>query len=174
MGNESEIHYLYLDDQTRRVSRARFTTSSAGPVDADKPVALDETGKIHPSMLAGDNAAVSATAHEGITAGDFVTFVDHGGSLGVVKASAGVVKRPADGFAVTSAAAGELVEVALKGVNQLVTGFTPGVQLYLSTTPGMVTTVVTRGVYHLSQPLGAAAGSNGMVFVRGAPVIMVV
>lgn len=174
MGNESSKHFLYLDDQTRRVSRDRFKTSSDGPVDAGQPVALDETGKIHPSMLAGDNAAVSAMAHEAITVGDFVTFVDHGGALGAVKASAGAAKRPADGFAVTSAAAGEIVEVALKGVNPMVTGFTPGVQLFLSTVAGMATTAVTRGVSHLSQPLGAAAGPAGMVFVRGAPVIMAV
>lgn len=137
--------------------------ASAGAADADKLIATGADGKLHPSFLpAGVGAStVVAIASEALSAGEFVDLYSDGGALRVRKADASTLKA-ADGFVMAGVANGASATVYPLGeLNSQLTGLTPGLDYYLSTSaPGGVQTAAPSAAGQLYQRLGVAVSAT--------------
>lgn len=144
--------------------------SSAGAGNAGDIVALDDTGKIDPSMMPTGVGAdvVVLTASEALSAGDHVNIY----SGGVRKADASTAAKEADGFVLAAVSNGAPASVYKEGTNTQLTGLTLGADLYLSTTPGAVTATPPSAAGNIVQRIGKAVSTTSSDFERGAPVTL--
>ena len=144
--------------------------SSAGAGNAGDIVALDDTGKIDPTMMPTGVGAdvVMLTATEALSAGNVVNI--HSG--GVRKADASTAGKEADGFVLAGVTLGGSATVYKEGSNTQLSGLTLGADLYLSTTPGAVTATPPTGAGNIVQRVGKAVSTTAADFERGAPVTL--
>lgn len=151
-------------------------TSSSGASDAGKIPALDAGGKLDNSFLPTGIGAntVSATASEGLSAGDFVNLFDNTGVLGVRKAdnsngrvAHGYVKAP-----VASAATATVYR--LNTTNDAKSGMTAGAEHWLGTAGATITTPLneTTDTGKVMQYLGIAKSGTELVTVEEPPVTL--
>jgi hypothetical protein len=141
--------------------------TSAGAADAGKIIALDSTGRVDPTMMpVGIGAeAITATATEALTAGNFVNVYNNAGAIGVRKADATTNAKPANGFVLIGVANAAVATVYLiSQTNTALTGLTAGAEYWLSTTPGGVITTAPAAAGNLVQFLGFAASATSLVF----------
>jgi len=154
--------YLSYDRSTGRIKEKEATTTSSGTTDAGKIVALSSDGKLDSSLLpAGmEGNTISLPAYEDLSAGDFVNIFDDSGTAKVRKADASS-NKPAHGYVLSSATAGNNVTVHFDGHNTQLTGLTPGTYYFLSdTTPGGVTDTPPSTSGYIAQRLGVAINSS--------------
>ena len=146
--------------------------ASTGAAEAGKVPLLDGSGKMPTSMLptGSQEATVEMTTSEALSNGDFVNIHDQGGAK-VRKADGSVAGKPAEGFVLSSAAAGAPVNVYFSGSNTGVTGMTPG-KVFLSTTPGKCTSTPPAGAGNVVQCLGVAIGAAEVKFSPEVPVTL--
>ena len=143
---------------------------------ADSLVATGADGKIDISFLpAGIGADTKViTTSEALAAGDFVNLHVSSG-IKARKSDGAVVGKKADGFVLANVTSGGTATVYLRGINNQVTGLTPGEDYFLSTTtPGAAqdTAPTTNG--QVSQLLGMALSATELAFTDGSPAISLV
>ena len=118
------------------------------------PIVENNTG----GPAASDENKVAATAAETLSSGQFVYVV--GGSASLANAATGV---PANGYVLQGCSAGDSCDVYLDGINNQLAGLTPG-PLWLSSTPGMATSVVPVVSGQIRQFLGDGLTTTSMNF----------
>ncbi len=143
------------------------TVTSAGAGNAGDIVALDGSGLLDPSVLpagVGQNVDIIASS-ENLAAGDWVNIYDNGGTINVRKADADN-GREAHGFvraAVTSPANATVYGPG--ELNDQVSGLTVGLDYFLHTTPGGVTTTAPTATGAIIQRLGRAKSATAIRFL---------
>jgi len=115
------------------------TTASAGVADAGKVVALNEEGKIDPSMYdAGADSTLIVQASEALGAGKFVNLWSDSGTL-KARLADNSNDRPAHGFVkVSVASAADATVFPLDAVNTALTALAVGSVYYLGTAGGVI------------------------------------
>lgn len=142
----------------------------------DSIVATGADGKIDVSFLpAGVGADTKViTTSEALSAGDFVNFHSSSG-IKARKADGAAVGKDADGFVLAAVTSGGSATVYLRGINNQVTGLTPGEDYFLSvTTPGGVQDAAPTANGQVSQRIGKALSATELAFTDGAPAISLV
>lgn len=148
-----------------------FTTQSTGSNDAGKPVALDSSGKLDPSVLPNGigSDANTITAGEALAAGDFVYITGAGQAM---KADAAAVGKAAVGYVLAAVANGQPATVFYDDSNTALTGLTPGARYFLSATqPGRAATVVPATAGHIVQELGVATSATSLHVGIQSPIV---
>lgn len=117
------------------------TTQSTGVAEAGDIVALDDGGKLDPSLLpAGVGPDVKiAEASEALVSGDYVNFWNDGGTVKVRKAD-NSNGREAHGYVLAPFAITEMAQVFFEGANTAASTALPGQRAYLGTAGGVITT----------------------------------
>ncbi|WP_462382331.1 hypothetical protein [Pseudomonas sp. Marseille-QA0892] len=156
------------------------TVVSTGAGNGGDIVALDDTGKLDPSVMPtgiGANTNVG-TASEALTAGSFVQFFTNAGALGVRKAD-NSNNRPADGYVTANVANGSQATVyPLDGTNSNLTGLTPGADYWLGTAGGVIavpldeTLPANQGTNKVSQYLGKAQSATALITTDSDAVVL--
>lgn len=150
--------------------------TSVGAGDAGKIVALDNTGKIDPSMLpsAISGNIITATASEGLNAGSFVNLWNDAGTL-KLRLADNSNGREAWGYvtaAVLSGAVGSAQR--LNTVNASLSGLTSGADYWLGIAGGLTNTALdpATDVGKLDQYLGKAQSATELVTAEFEPVTL--
>lgn len=148
------------------------TATSAGAGDASKVVILDGSGRLSSTMMpVGFGVdAVSVTASEDLSAGDFVNIWNSTGAK-VRKADATTSGKEAHGFVLAAVASGSLANVYFEGTNTAVTGQTPG-PVFLSTTAGQATSTAPSAAGNVVQRVGFAVSSTSINFQSNDPIVL--
>lgn len=137
--------------------------TSAGAGDAGKIPALDSAGRLASSMMPAGFGAETKTiaASENLAAGDFVNIhVSAGLKVRKADASGGAAKK-AHGYVLASVTSGQNATVYYGNINNSVSGFTAGDELFLSASvPGAATTTVPTTAGHIVQRLGIATAAT--------------
>lgn len=153
-------------------------TTSSGAPNAGNIVALDNTGKLDPSLFPAGigGSAVSLTASETLAAGDFVNIWDDAGTPKMRKADAsGGLGKQAHGFVLDGVSAAATGTLYFEGQNTAVSGLTGGTTYFLShTTPGGVVASggLTSTATHIVQRLGIAYSATALDFERNQPIVL--
>lgn len=149
-------------------------TAVGGAGQASKIPALDLSGRLDSTMMpTGIGAETSAIeAFGALAAGDFVNVFNDGGIAKVRKADASTGVAPANGFVLAAYTTGQIATVYWAGLNNQVTGLTPGIH-YLSTTPGASNHVAPSAAGNIVQRLGFAVSSTVINFQPQDPILLV-
>lgn len=136
---------------------------SLWPLLAKDPGQLIQTGKLNKSYI---NAAGS------FAAGSFVSIINSGGVLEVVRAEANSGSFPADGWTTGPATAGNPVEVIVNnGINRNLTGLAIGQRYWLSeTVQGGIQTTKATTAGHIEQYLGIALSATELLVDIAYPI----
>ena len=147
--------------------------TSAGAANAGDLVSLDDTGRIHSSMLPVGVGADTATitASETLAAGNWVNVWNDGGVAKVRRADATTAGKEAHGFVLSAVTSGGSAMVYFEGTNTQVTSQTPG-PVYLQTTAGVGGATVPSASGNVVQQIGVAVSATAVNFERGAPVTL--
>lgn len=147
--------------------------TSAGAANAGDLVSLDDTGRIHNSMMpVGIGADTSTvTASEALAAGDWVNIWNDAGTAKVRKADATTAGKEVHGFVLSAVTSGNPTTVYFEGTNTQVTGQTPG-PVFLQTTAGRGGTTIPSASGNVVQQIGVAVSATAVNFERGAPVTL--
>lgn len=139
--------------------------ATGGAGQANKIPALDLSGRLHTTMMpTGIGAETSSIQAFGpLAAGDFVNVFNDSGIAKVRKADASSGVAPANGFVLEAVSTGANATVYWGGLNNQLTGLTPGL-LYLSTTPGQATSTPPFASGNIVQRIGFAASSTVVNF----------
>jgi hypothetical protein len=133
--------------------------SSAGAGDSGEFIIADASGKLDISFLPNGVGAdaITATAGEALTAGDFVYFTA-GGS--VMKADATSYAKRAMGYVLTSVANAGQATVYFDESNSALSGLTVGAVYFISATAGVATATAPTTSGQFSQALGFATSAT--------------
>lgn len=145
--------------------------SSRGVEDKNTLVATGANGKLDISLFpAGlDISAETMTAAEAISAGDFVNIFNDGGTRSVRLADADN-NRPAHGFVLENIAGNTAGKIYTTGINNQLTGLTPGDKYFLSDIPGGLKGSVAITPRNLIQSLGTAISTSALRFEFDEPI----
>jgi hypothetical protein len=148
------------------------TATSAGAGDAAKVVQLDGTGRIDSTMMPVGIGAdtVAITTSEALAAGDFVNIHNSAGAK-ARKADATAAGKPAHGFVLAGFGSGASATVYFEGLNNQVSGQTPG-DVFLQTTAGAAGSTPPSGAGNVVQKLGVAVSATAINFERGEPITL--
>ena len=108
-----------------------------------------------------------APASENLVSGNFVNKYDNAGSLNIRKADATTNAKPANGFVlanVTSPANATVYTVGSK--NNTLSALTIGVDYWLSTTPGGITTTAPSATGNWVQEVGKSDSATALIFTN--------
>jgi hypothetical protein len=150
--------------------------TSTGATDAGKIVELDASGKLSATMLPigiGQDA-ISIVVGTSVVAGDFINVYDNTGTPNIRPAD-NTVPYTAHGFVLESVTANgsDTATVYFEGTNTGVSGLTPGVTYFLSSTGDVDTYAgVTKSTGDVAQKLGVAITSSSMSFEYTNPIIL--
>jgi hypothetical protein len=146
-------------------------SQSAGVSDANKIVSTDSTGKLHISLMPTgvESEATSVPTSEALSAGDFVNLYNVSGTLTARKADASN-NRPAHGFTLAAAASGSAT-IYQQGLNNALSGFTPGQTAYLGTTGAATTTAPSYVSGQAYQELGYTTSSGAIFFEYSSAIV---
>ena len=114
----------------------------------------------------GGPNSYTATASTALTAGQFVSLWDNGGTLSVRPADSSLGYE-ADGYVTASYSSSATATVYTEGSNNSVTGATVG-PVFLSTSGGFTSSMPSAPA--LVQVLGFASSSSSIKFLPGVPV----
>jgi hypothetical protein len=114
-------------------------------------------------------SAIVVPASENLSAGDFVNLWPNAGVMNVRKATAAQPGYECSGFVITSVTAGQSVTVYLAGKNNLLSGLTLG-PVFLSTTPGLVSSSPPTVSGQVVQPVGYAISPSAVMLQLGLPI----
>lgn len=157
------------------LQRVFGTQVSAGGANAGDIVALDDTGRLDPSLLpVGVGADVTiAVASEALAAGDLVNIYDNAGVANARKADASNYDKRAVGFVLAGVVMGANASVYKEGSNTQLAGLTIGAEYYLSaTTPGAVTLTPPSTLTQVVQQVGTAINATTLDFEPARPIIL--
>ena len=148
----------YIKQVNGVLTEQSASDTTAGAADAGKIIALDSSGKLPTSMLPSGLGLVTydIEASENLSAGDFVNIHVSTGTR-VRRASAADATKPAHGFVLASALAGQTATVYTDSTNTAVSGKVAGTTQYLSAvTPGATTSTAPTTAGQIVQRLGVA------------------
>lgn len=118
----------------------------------------------------GGATSVPIVASEAIGDGDFVSVWDDSGTQKVRKADATTTGKRADGYVKVGVSSGASASVYFDGINDALSGLTPGALLYLSTTAGSCTDDISGLLDgNVRQVLGRAISATSMAFTFDEP-----
>ena len=147
--------------------------TSAGAANAGDIVSLDDTGRIHSTMMpvgiGADTAEIEAS--EALAAGDYVNVWADAGAFKARKADATVAGKDAHGFVLAAVTSGANAAVYFEGTNTQVTGQTPG-NVFLQTTAGAGGATVPSAAGNVVQQVGVAVSATAVNFERGVAVTL--
>lgn len=153
----------YLALISGKLKEVAALVASTGASDAGKIVALDGNGRLDSSVMpAGFGAETKTiTATENLAAGDFVNIYNSSGlKCRKADASGGAAKK-AHGYVLSAVTSGQSATVYYGNLNNQVSGFTAGDELYLSASvAGAATTTVPSTAGHIVQRLGVATATT--------------
>lgn len=124
---------------------------------------LEKLEKWEGAGSSGGSLSVLVIASEDLTAGNLIDIWNDGGTAKARKASASLVYE-AVGFVTRDVTSGDNARVYLGGLNNFISGATPGETLYISTTAGGVVSPAPNGSGQLVQEVGVAVSATSMVF----------
>lgn len=157
----------YIANNVGKLKEVAATQVSAGVADANKILALGTDGLLDVSVLpVGVGAEVTILpSFENLVAGDFVNIFNDGGTVKVRKADATTNGKPAKGFVIANVAAPANATVyRVSQTNTQLSGLTLGVEYYLSTTPGIISSTAPSASGNIVQAVGVAATTTSLVF----------
>ena len=147
---------------------------STGAPDADKLIRLDSQGRLSdtvmPVGIVADTEAVAAS--ETLAANDLVQIFDSGSGIPAArKADATAINKfQAVGFVKDNFNVAETALVYFEGRITGLSGLTPGLNHYLSETPGQSTTIAPSTPEAIVQRIGQAVSATTISFERAVPV----
>lgn len=148
------------------------TIINAATTGTSKVVMTDGTGRLDPSIMPvgiGQDA-LSCPASEALSAGNYVNIWNDAGTVKARKADATAEGKEANGFVTAAVASAATATVFFEGRNTGLTGLTPGVRQYLSTTPGTATTTAPVAAGNIVQFLGVAVSTTSVDFEPSDPI----
>lgn len=120
--------------------------------------------------MAGVDTAV-VTASENLVDGDLVNIWSSAGTFKCRKADATSAGKEAHAYVLASVTSGNPATVYFEGTNSHSSGLSPGV-LFLSTTPGLVTSTAPTGSGNVVQRIGFAVSSTAFNFQSEVPITL--
>ena len=149
-------------------------TATGGGGQANKIPALDLSGRLDSTMMPTGIGAETTIipAFGALAAGDFVNVYNDLGVVRCRKADASNAVAPANGFVLAAVADGANATVYWGGLNNAVTGLTPGMH-FLSTSPGASNHVAPAAAGNIVQRLGFAVSSTLINFEPQDPILLV-
>jgi hypothetical protein len=168
--------YLKRDAATGRTIEEAGLATSAGVSSAGLFPQLDANGKLDTSFMPSGIGAEtqSVIASEALAAGEAVNFWSNAGVINARKADGSTVGKPADGYVKAAFASAATAIVFTDGLNDQLTGLTPGARIYLSgATAGAVTSTVVTGAGKTHQYLGKAISATSLQFEPHEPIDLV-
>lgn len=141
----------------------------------DSLVATGADGKIDVSFLpAGVGADTKViVASEALASGDWVNIHISSG-IKVRKADATTAGKRVQGFVLANVLSAGNATVYLRGINNALSGLTPGSEYFLSTTPGAASLTVPSTTGNLIQPIGPALSATELLYTDGQPAVEIV
>ena len=168
----------FLVRQDGKTKRKAAITTSAGVADAGKIPALDSAGKLHMSMMPNGIGAETQVlpASENLSAGVFVNIFSDSG-VAKVRLADNSNGRPADGYVLESvSAAADATVYPLDGTNSQLSSLTPGVEYWLGTAGGVITTPLDESDptndNKISQYLGKAKSATELITTDDGYVVL--
>jgi len=155
----------YIKQDAGALKEVEATDTSTGTPEAGDIVALNPQGKIDETMLPtgiGADVAVIETS-EDLNAGDVVNIYDDAGTPKCRKADATMSGKEAHGFVLAAFLTGEDASIYFEGTNDQVTGIPTG-NLFLATSPGMVTGTAPTGIGNVVQKVGIGIAPTAFNF----------
>lgn len=148
------------------------TGETGGAGDAGKIPNLDSNGRLPAAMMPTGIAAdtYSVQASENLAAGDFVNIHNSSGAK-ARKADATTAGKRAHGFVLAAVTSGQNATVYFEGLNDQVTGLTPG-DVYLHTTAGAATGTAPSSTGNVVQHLGVAVSATAINVELGPPITL--
>jgi hypothetical protein len=167
--------YIKLNSSGDLAEEIPVNTSTGAP-DAGKIVELDASGRLSMTMLPAGlgQDAVAIVVGTSVVAGDFVNVYNNLGTPNIRPAD-NTVPYPAHGFVLESVTANgsDTATVYFEGTNTGVSGLTPGVTYFLSTTGDQDTYAsITKATGDIAQKLGVAISSSSLSFEYTNPVTL--
>lgn len=155
----------YLIQLGGRLKQKLPTIVSTGAPNAGEIPGLNDAGQLDISLLPAGFAPAtwSGVAFEAIGSGKLVNIFWDSGVAKARLADASAVGKRAIGYVPVGVAAGATVTVWFAGANAAVTGLT-GPDVFLSTTPGGVTSTAPSGSGQVVQRVGTAASATAFMF----------
>lgn len=146
----------------------RGTQTSSGAGNGGDIVALTDAGLLDVTLFPNGfgEDAVEIDASENLASGDFVNVHNSSGAK-VRKADASDATKPADGFVLAAFTSGQPATVYFSGVNDQVSGLTPGATVFLSETAGGFVTTAPTGAGVIQQKIGRAIAADSIAFRAG-------
>ena len=158
----------YLDLVSGTITRKTSVEASAGAADEGKLVALNASGQIDGTMLAG--GVFTANVGTGPVANGDLVYITPAGLVEPAVATAAA--SLAMGYCLVGAASPNPVTVYFSGENTAVSALSPGVPYYLSaTTAGAVTSTPPATPTNYVQAVGFTLSATDLHF---APTVAVV
>lgn len=162
----TSLGYLPTDAETTSYEG----NSAAGLSATNVQDAIDQLA----ASISGGGASITLTASEDIDSGQIVNIWSDGGTPKARLAKASVTGFRAHGYAIADTPSGSSISVFTSGLNTSLSGLTVGSTLFLSTTPGGVTTDVSGfGDGDVVQELGTAYSTASMIFDPHPPIEIV-
>jgi hypothetical protein len=149
-----------------KLTEVASLVTSTGAGDAGKIVSLGSNGRLDNSVLPTGIGAEVATvlATENLSAGAIVSIYNTSGTPNVRNANATTSGKEATGFVLAAVTSGNNASIYLDGTNTSVTGLTPGLPVYLSTTAGGVTNTCPSASGNIMQEIGTAVTATSFTF----------
>ena len=164
----------YLRMLSGVIAELEALVTSAGAGDAGKIVALDAAGKLDNSVMpVGIGADTkSILASEALSGGNLVNVWLDGATVSVRKADATVAGKEANGFVLEAFDHDAMATVYFEGLDNALSGLSPGVVMYLSTTAGLATHTPPSGSGNVVQRVGRSLSATELTFEPGEPVTL--
>ena len=148
--------------------------SSTGSADAEKIVALNNSGKLDLTMMPDGVGAETEVypASEALSANDLVNIFDDSGTLKVRKAVASDINKSAAGYVKDNVNSGADAAVYFEGRLQGLTGILPNTTYYLSSTQaGKYTSTPPVADGTIYQPVGTGIKTDQIRFEQGKVIL---
>lgn len=148
-------------------------TAVGGAGQANKIPALDVSGRLASTMMPTGIGAETAVvpAFGNLAAGDLVNLYNDAGTVRARKADASAAGTFANGFVLSSVTAGANATVYFSGLNNQVSGLTPG-KHFLTTTPGTSNHVAPSASTNIVQRVGFAIDATTLFFEPQDPIVL--
>ncbi len=159
--------------QTGGVLQEVATATAGGAPNAAKVPELDNNGRLTADMMPtgiGADTSVIATS-EALAAGDFVNIWDSSGAK-ARKADGSAAGKHAHGFVLAAVASGANATVYFEGLNDQVTGLTPGDAFLSGATAGRAVSAAPTGTGKIVQRLGVALSATALNVEFGHPITL--
>lgn len=163
----------YLENNGGQYREVQPVTTSVGAGDAGKIAQLDNTGKWDITLMPSGIGVptVALTASETLAAGDLINIWNNGGTANARKADCSNNRR-AHGYVLSGASSGTTATVYVQDNLTGLSGLTPGVPYYLSTTGSYSATSPTTAGF-ISQEIGTAISTTVISFIPKQPITLV-